>query len=214
MFRVVPQSIIRSTNNCIYSIWYSSHHYCYLPLLWKSSNSSTIVAGSSNGVTNTRCCTYSCLCSWWWVEVPPAICRAVSRQNKLCYFAFCWIYIRILLRCTDPWTLNLFWHSTRIPVSFLISCCIPSKLFFFICWCCITSVSSVPRYLQCFPSHSSYISLLMSSIEFWKWTNLPFLNTTCYIWLHETVTYLYPLEVSNLNYSTALTWCLWIRASQ
>ena len=26
-----------------------------------SSNSSTITAGSSNGVTNTRCCRYSCL---------------------------------------------------------------------------------------------------------------------------------------------------------
>jgi len=30
-------------------------------VLWKSSNSSTIAAGSSNGVTNTRCCRYSCI---------------------------------------------------------------------------------------------------------------------------------------------------------
>jgi len=22
-------------------------------------------------VTNTRCCRYSCLHSWWWVVVPP-----------------------------------------------------------------------------------------------------------------------------------------------
>jgi len=36
MFRVVPPPIIRSANNCIYSIWYLSHSYCYLPLLWKS----------------------------------------------------------------------------------------------------------------------------------------------------------------------------------
>jgi hypothetical protein len=28
------------------------------------SNSSTIAADSSNGVTNTRCCRYSCMCSW------------------------------------------------------------------------------------------------------------------------------------------------------
>jgi hypothetical protein len=68
-------------NNCFYSIWYLSHRYCYLPLLWKSwnwfgwavggvrhpqptqtsSNSSTIAAGSSNGVTNIRCCRYSYL---------------------------------------------------------------------------------------------------------------------------------------------------------
>ena len=29
MFRVVPPPIIRSANNCIYSIWYLSHRYCY-----------------------------------------------------------------------------------------------------------------------------------------------------------------------------------------
>jgi hypothetical protein len=32
MFRVVPLPIIRSSHNCIYSIWYLSHRYCYLPL--------------------------------------------------------------------------------------------------------------------------------------------------------------------------------------
>jgi hypothetical protein len=31
MFRVVPPPIIRSANNCMYSIWYLSHRY-YLPL--------------------------------------------------------------------------------------------------------------------------------------------------------------------------------------
>ena len=81
MFRVVPPPIIRRANNCVYSIWYLSHRYCYLPLTSKSwnrfecavggvrhpqhtqtgSNSSTIAADSSNGVTNTRCCRYSCL---------------------------------------------------------------------------------------------------------------------------------------------------------
>jgi len=38
MFRVVPAPIIRSANNCIYSIWDLSHRYCYLPLSWKSWN--------------------------------------------------------------------------------------------------------------------------------------------------------------------------------
>jgi len=52
----------QDANNCIYSIWYLSHRYRY----------------SSNGVTNTRCCRYSCSRSWWWVVVPPEICRAVS----------------------------------------------------------------------------------------------------------------------------------------
>ena len=38
MFRVVPPPIIRGANNCIYSIWYLSHRYYYLPLSWKSWN--------------------------------------------------------------------------------------------------------------------------------------------------------------------------------
>jgi hypothetical protein len=38
IFRVIPPPIIRSANNCIYSIWYLSRRYCYLPLSWKSWN--------------------------------------------------------------------------------------------------------------------------------------------------------------------------------
>jgi hypothetical protein len=38
MFRVVLPPIIRSAYNCIYSIWYLSQLYCYLPLSWKSWN--------------------------------------------------------------------------------------------------------------------------------------------------------------------------------
>ena len=38
MFRVVSFPIIRSANNCIYSTWYLSHRYCYMPLSWKSWN--------------------------------------------------------------------------------------------------------------------------------------------------------------------------------
>jgi hypothetical protein len=37
MFRVLPPPIIRSANY-IYSIWYLSYRYCYLPLSWKSWN--------------------------------------------------------------------------------------------------------------------------------------------------------------------------------
>jgi len=116
MFRVVPPPIIRNANNCIYSIWYLSHRHCYLPLSWESwnwsecavggvrhpqhtqtsSNSSTIAADSSDGVTNSRCFRYSCLRSWWLVMVPPKTCRAVSRQNKLRNVAYCWIYVRIV----------------------------------------------------------------------------------------------------------------------
>jgi hypothetical protein len=45
------------------------------------SNSSTIAADSSKVLTNTRCCRYSCMRSWWWVMLPPGTCRAVSRKN-------------------------------------------------------------------------------------------------------------------------------------
>ena len=38
VFRVVSQPIIWSTHNSIYSIWYLSNRYWYLPLLWKSWN--------------------------------------------------------------------------------------------------------------------------------------------------------------------------------
>jgi hypothetical protein len=38
MFRVVLPPIIKSAYNCVYSIWYLSHRYCYLPLSWKSWN--------------------------------------------------------------------------------------------------------------------------------------------------------------------------------
>ena len=60
MFRVVPPPIIRSANNCTYSIWYLSHRYCYLPLSWKSWNCIAVptLPGSSNVVTNTRCCRF------------------------------------------------------------------------------------------------------------------------------------------------------------
>jgi hypothetical protein len=35
---MVLSPIIRSAYTCIYSIWYLSHRYCYLPLSWKSWN--------------------------------------------------------------------------------------------------------------------------------------------------------------------------------
>jgi hypothetical protein len=61
-------------------------------------------------VTNTRCCRYSCRRSWRWVEATHKTCRAVSRYNKLCKVASCWIYIGICyLWCTNPRTSKI--HS-------------------------------------------------------------------------------------------------------
>ena len=64
---------------------YLQHLVFVRPLLLPTA----IAAGSSNGVTNTRCCRYGCMSSWWWVEVPPETCRAVSGYNKLCNGASC-----------------------------------------------------------------------------------------------------------------------------
>ena len=70
MFRVVPPPIIRSANNCMYSIWYLSQRYWFECAVGDvghpqhtqtSSNASTIAADISNGVTNTKCFTYSCM---------------------------------------------------------------------------------------------------------------------------------------------------------
>jgi hypothetical protein len=44
-------------------------------------NSSTIAADSSNDMTDTRCCRYSSMRSWWCVQVPPETCRVVSRYK-------------------------------------------------------------------------------------------------------------------------------------
>jgi hypothetical protein len=53
----------------IYSIWYLSHRCDVVTVrhpqhTQTGSNSSTIAADSSNGVTNTRCCRYSYMRSW------------------------------------------------------------------------------------------------------------------------------------------------------
>ena len=70
------------------------------------------VAGSNYSLTSARSCRYSCMCSGWWLEIPPKTCRAVSRNCSTCFrwylcnISSCWMYIRIYLQCTDPWTLN------------------------------------------------------------------------------------------------------------
>ena len=61
-----------------------------------SSNSSTIAADSSNGLTSSRYCKYSCVCSWWWVEIPPETCRAVFKKWINCTkVASCWKCIKM-----------------------------------------------------------------------------------------------------------------------
>jgi hypothetical protein len=58
-----------------------------------SSNSSTIAADSSNGVTNTRCCRYSFVCAPddGWKHHPKHV-EQFLHINKRCNVVSCWIY--------------------------------------------------------------------------------------------------------------------------
>ena len=78
IFQYISKNMQRYTNilpgNC---------STCFGWYLHPSSEAQTTVSAASGichtGVTNTRCCRYSCLRFWWWVEVPLETCRAVSR---------------------------------------------------------------------------------------------------------------------------------------
>jgi hypothetical protein len=100
---------------------YLQHLLFVRPLLLPAA----LAAGSSNGLTNTRYCRYSCLRSWWWVVVLIETCRAVSIQYKLCNVASCRTYIRIFLRCTDPWMLYLYIYSFCV-LNFTLTACRPN----------------------------------------------------------------------------------------
>ena len=75
-----PSSGAQTTVSTVSGICQTVTATCrYCGRVGTAEHSSTIAAGSSNGVTNTRCCRYSCLRFGLWVEVPPETCRAVSR---------------------------------------------------------------------------------------------------------------------------------------
>jgi hypothetical protein len=133
MFRVVPSPIIRSENNCIYSIWYLSYLYCYLPLSWKSWNQSECAVG---GVSHPQITVavwqipdavdtlvFAPDDGWWYhqkhLEQFPDKINCVT-------FASCWLYFRIcvqlfwLLRSYKNFNLlpacevQGYWHSTPV----------------------------------------------------------------------------------------------------
>jgi hypothetical protein len=111
-----------------------------------SSNSSTIAAGSSKSVTNTRCCRYSCMRSWWWVEVPPETCEQFPDINKPCKVASCWIYIGIYLLVLPSCRIYIgiyllvlpsCWIYIGIYLLVLLSCWIYIGIYLFVlpsCW--------------------------------------------------------------------------------
>jgi hypothetical protein len=93
MFRVVLPPIIRSAYNWIYSIWYLSHHYCYLPLSWKCWNRFECAVGGVRHPQHTQTAP-----DFGWKYHPKHV-EQFPDINKLCDVASCWIYeyIGILL---------------------------------------------------------------------------------------------------------------------
>ena len=65
-----------STHHQEYTQLHLQHLVLVKPLLLPAA----IAAGSSNGLTSTRYCKYSCVCSWWWVEIPPETYREVFQK--------------------------------------------------------------------------------------------------------------------------------------
>jgi len=110
IFRVVTPPIIRSTYNCNYSIWHWSNlgkFSVWSQLKMRGMDPSLLPSAivrsrkvaetgpylSSladfthcifRSLTSARCCNYGYMCSWWWVELPPEICRTVYRNIINC----------------------------------------------------------------------------------------------------------------------------------
>ena len=104
--------------NCIYSIGFFVKIYCYLPLHGTGSvpslpvaemelNQFHAVAGSSKDLTK-----YSMLYIQFWAPDDGRRNRLKHVQNfteinKLCSVASYWWFLKICLRCTNPWMSNL-----------------------------------------------------------------------------------------------------------
>jgi hypothetical protein len=122
MFRVVIQPIIRSANNCIYSIWYLSHRYCYLPLSWKSWNWFECAVGSVHKCSCSPAVSkhlwhipFMCL-QWKTPDDGQRNCpkhaefNSKNKFEKLLHLVD--FIISNLIRCTVTWTSNSFKQST------------------------------------------------------------------------------------------------------
>jgi len=94
MFRVVTPPIIRSTYNCNYSIWHRSNFgkcSVWSQLKMRGMDPGPYLSSLADltpcifrSLTSAKCCNYSYICSWWWVELPPETCRAVYRNIINC----------------------------------------------------------------------------------------------------------------------------------
>jgi hypothetical protein len=90
------------------------------------SNCSMKAESNRDGLTSARCCDYSYMCSWWWVELPPETCRASSLQkyNKLYIVASCWTIIDLTSEefVSADLKLEIFASSLKIGYYSLLEC--------------------------------------------------------------------------------------------
>jgi len=89
MFRVLLPPIIRSAYNCIYSIWYLSHRYCYLPLSWR-------IAGTVWQIPEAVDAVVCAPDDGWWYH--PKHVEQFPDINKLCKVSSCYIGIYFAMR--------------------------------------------------------------------------------------------------------------------
>ena len=81
-FRVSKTPIIRSTQNCNYSIQVLVIFFVQLPP-FNVAKLATLEGGScTKNMTSTGCCSYSFVYSWWWVWLTPETCRVNLQNNK------------------------------------------------------------------------------------------------------------------------------------
>jgi hypothetical protein len=108
MFRVVLPPIIRSANNCIYSIWYLSDRYCYLPLsqqvaltVWQIPDAVYIVVCAPDD-------------GWWYHP------KHVKHFSGKIYCVTLHLVGYILERC---WCFLWFSKQTEITVLYAVNIC-------------------------------------------------------------------------------------------
>ena len=121
MFQAVPPPIIRRSKTLYTASGTLSNLYCYLPLSWKSRNSSTIGAGSRKFWQSSRWCIYSL---WAPDDVRRNSLKHVEHFtviNKLCNVASCWLYLKIF-------TLILCSHLRLFLPRCLVNSCLQTQL--------------------------------------------------------------------------------------
>jgi hypothetical protein len=148
---VVLPPIIRSAYNCIYSIWYLSHCYCYLPLSWKSWNRFECVVGGvrhPQHILFCNVCVCVCVCVggggfviWgcFWEYVYCTLTEVLLNLTEVflaltegfpCFFLSCQANARVILAKTGHGP-----HSSTLVVICIVRLLFVLLSVLFVCKC-------------------------------------------------------------------------------